>query len=77
MASISEEDVKRWLAQYAVNNHLLEYLYGLNPTKVTEVESQLAIHEVNVILMETIDYQTIAEEANERGEYISRPVGPI
>ena len=76
MEIIKEEDVKTWIAQASVINNLLEDLYKLNPPKVTEVESQLAVHEVTVRLLEPIDYRTISEEANAWDDYSSRPAGP-
>ena len=76
MEVISEEDVKTCLAQGSIRNHLMEDLYRLTPAKVTCVESQLAIHEVTVMLLEPLDYQTITTEANASGEYISNPAGP-
>ena len=76
MEIISEEYVKTWLAEASISNHLLEDLYRLTLAKVTKVESELAIHEVTVRLMEPLDYRTIAEEANAWGEYISRPARP-
>ena len=68
--------VTTWIAQASVSNYLLEYLYRLTPTKVTNVEAQLAVHEVAVIFMEPVDYRTITEVANALGEYISKPAGP-
>ena len=43
---ISKEVVKTWIAQASVSNYLLEYLYRLTPTKVTNVETQLDVQEV-------------------------------
>ena len=73
---ISEEVVKTQIAQAYVSDYLLEDLYILTPAKVTNVETQLAIHEVTMRLLEPVDYQTITEEANAWGEYISKPTGP-
>ena len=68
--------VKTWITQASVINYLLEDLYRLSPPKVTTMETHLVVHEVTVILLEPIDYQTIIGEANAWGEYISRPTGP-
>ena len=68
--------VETWIAQASVSNFLLEDLYRVTPPKLVEVESQLAVHEVIVRLLEPVDYKTIAEEENVWGEYISRPAGP-
>ena len=76
MEVIKEEDVKNWIAQASISNDIFEYLYKLTPPKVTELESQLDVHEVNVRLLEPIDYRTITGEGNAWGEYISRPAGP-
>ena len=70
---ISDEVVKSWIAQASISNHLLEDLYRVTPPKMAEVESQLAVHEVTVRLLEPVDYRTIIKEANSWGEYISRP----
>ena len=43
---------------------------------MTEVESQLVVHEVAVRLLEPMDYQTILEEAKAWYDYISRLAGP-
>ena len=59
MEVIKEEDVKTWIAETCLSNHLLEDLYKLTPPKVTEVESQLAVHKVTVRLLEPKHYQTI------------------
>ena len=76
MEIVKEEYVNTWLAQASVSNHILEDIYKLTPPKVTKVESQLVVHEVNVRLLEPIDYRTILEEANAWDDYISRKTGP-
>ena len=73
---ISEEAIKIWIAQDSISNYLLEDLLRLTLPKVTEVGSQLGVHEVTVILLEPVDYRTIVEGANAWGELIARPVGP-
>ena len=72
---INEEAVKNWITQDSVSNYLLEDLYRATPPKMTEIKSQLVVHEVTVKLLEPIDYKTIAEEANVWGEFIERPAG--
>ena len=56
MEIISEEDVKIWVAQASINNHILEDLYRLNPSKGTHVETQLVVHEVTVQILEPVNY---------------------
>ena len=48
----------------------------MTPPKVTEMELQLAVHEVTMGLLEKIYYRTISEEANAWDDYISRLAGP-
>ena len=36
---INEEDIKTWVSQDSVNKYVLEYLYRLPPTIVTNVET--------------------------------------
>ena len=64
---ISEEVVKTYIAKASVSNYLLEYLYRLTPQKVAEVESELAVHEITIRLLEPVDYWTIAEQENAWG----------
>ena len=73
---ISKEVVKILIAQAVVNNYLLEDLLRLTPPKVTKVESQLCVHEITVRMLESVDYRTIIEQDNARGEFIERPAGP-
>ena len=61
---INEADVRTWVAQASVSNYILEDLYRTTPERVTRVETQLAVHEVIVPMMELINYQTIANESN-------------
>ena len=68
--------VETWIAQASVRNFLLEDLYRVTPPKLAQVDSQLAMHEVIVRLLEPVDYRIIAEELNAWGEYILRPTGP-
>ena len=48
MEVVNEEDVKTWIAQAYVSNHILENMCKSSPEKVTHVETQLAMHEVTV-----------------------------
>ena len=73
---ISDEVVKTWIAQASSSNYLLEDLYRVTTPKMAKVESQLAMHELTVRLLEPANYQTIAEEENAWGECISRIAGP-
>ena len=60
---ITEKVVKSLVAQAAVSNFLLEYHIKVNPSKLVGIQSQLAIHEVTVRLMEPTDYKTTTVEA--------------
>ena len=62
---ITEEVIKNWISKAFFSNYLLEDLYRVTPTKMNEIKSQLAVHEVTIKLLEPVDYKTIAEEANE------------
>ena len=75
MEIIKGEDVKTWLSQASISNHRLEDLYNSTAPKLTEVESQLPMHEVTVMLLEPINYRIIKKEANAWDDYISRPNG--
>ena len=72
---VINEDVKTWDAQASVSNYILEDMCRYTFEKVTHMETQLAMHEVIVQMLELITYKTIAEEANTRGEYISSLAG--
>ena len=76
MEVINEEYVRTWVAQASVNNYILEELYRLTAAKVTNVETQMAMHKVTMQMLYPINYKTIAEEANTWGEYISSLAGP-
>ena len=76
MEVINEEYVKTWVGQASVSNYILEDVCRYSPEKVTHVETQFAMHEVNVQMLEPINYKTIVEEANTWGEYISSLAGP-
>ena len=73
---ITEKVVKNWVSQASVSNFLLEHLLRVTPPKAVEIKSQLAIHEVTVRLLETIDFRTIAAEANAWKEFIGGSGGP-
>ena len=72
----NEYDLRTWVAQASVSNYILEDLYRTTLEKVTCVETRLGVHEVIVQMLEPVNYQTIAKEANAWGEYISILVGP-
>ena len=48
--------VKTWIAQASVSNFLLEELYSMTSPKLAELESQLAVHEVIVRMLEPVEY---------------------
>ena len=60
---VTEKAKKSLVAQATVSNFLLEYQLRVTPPKTTEIKSQLAIHEVIVILLEPMDFKTIATKA--------------
>ena len=64
---INEDNVRTWVAQDSITNYILDDLYRATPEKVTYVDSQLAMHEVTVLMLEPRNYRTIAEEANTWG----------
>ena len=68
--------VKSQVAKSTVNNCLLEDQLRVTPPKATEIKSQLAIHEVAVRLLESMDFKTIVVEAVEWKEFIGGSVGP-
>ena len=67
---LNEKEVKNLVAQDAVSNYLLEDQLQVNPPKVAEIKSQLATHEVTVILLEPMDFKAIAAEAATWKEFI-------
>ena len=60
---LNEKIVKGLVAQAAVSNCLLEDHLRVTPQKVAEIRSQLAMHEVPVIILEPMDFRTIAANA--------------
>ena len=71
-----EKEVKDWIAKASVSNFLLEDLYRVTPPKMEEIKTQLAVHEVNVRLLEPLEYKNVATEDDGWGEFIGRPSGP-
>ena len=57
---ITEKVVHIWVSQEVVSNFLLEYHLRVTPPKVSKIQSQLAIHEVTVRLLEPMEFNTIA-----------------
>ena len=54
----------------------MEDLLRVTRTKAAEIKSQLAIHEVIVILLEPIDFKNIVAEADAWRDFIGGIVGP-
>ena len=67
--------VKSLVAQEAVSNCLLEYQLRVTPPKVAGIQSQLAIHEMAVRLLDLMDYKTITVEATTWKYFIGGPAG--
>ena len=75
-STVNEEDINLWVGHTFINPHILGGMCRSSTEKVTHVQTQLAVHEVTIQVLEPIKYKTIAEEANTWGAYVSSLVGP-
>ena len=73
---ITEKVVNNWVAQSLVSSFLLKYMVNITQPKAVEINSQLAIHEVTVRLLEPIDFKTIVAEVDAWREFIGETTGP-
>ena len=58
------------VAQAGVSNCLLEDLLGVTLARVAYIKGQLEKHEVMVIFLEPIDFQTIASDASTWKQFV-------
>ena len=73
---LNEKIVKGLFAQAAVNNFLLEDHLRVTPHKVAEIRSQLAVLEVSVIILEPMEFRTIAIDAASWNKFVDGLVEP-
>ena len=73
---ITEKEVKSLVTEVVVNNCLLEYQLRVIPPRAARIKSQLAIHEVTVILLELMDFKTIAAKSTAWKDFIGGSAGP-
>ena len=73
---LDEKVLKTAIAHVAVSSHLLEDQLHLIPSRVANIKSQVAKHEITIIFLEPSGFETIATDANVWKKFIndqSRP----
>ena len=73
--SLDEKVLKTVIDQAAVNNHLLEDQLHLIPSRVANIKSQAAKHEITIRFLEPSGFETIATDANIWKQFINDVVG--
>ena len=73
---MNDKIVNSLVSQVVVNNCLLEDQLRVTPQKVAEIKSQLVVHEVSVIILEPMDFRSIAEDAAAWKQFVDGLVGP-
>ena len=73
---LDEKVLKIVIAQAAVSNHLLEDQLRLILARVANIKSQVSKHEVIIRFLESLEFETIAIDANIWKQFINEVVGP-
>ena len=73
--NLDEKVLKTVIAQEAVSNHLLEDQIRLIPSRVSNIKSQVAKHEVTIRFLEPSKFETIGADANIWKQFINDVAG--
>ena len=73
---LDEKALKNVIAQAAVSSHLLEDQVRLIPSRVANIKSQVAKHEITIRFLKPSGFETIATDANVWKKFINDQAGP-
>ena len=72
---LDEKVLKTAIAQAAVGGHLLEDLLWLIPSRVANMRSQTAKHEITIRFLKPFGFESIASKANVWNKFMNNQIG--
>ena len=73
---LDERVLKNVIALETVSNRILEDQLQLIPSRMANIKSQVAKHEVTIIFLEPLEFETIVTNANTWKQFINEVDGP-